>query len=281
MKRFGIALFSIAVWIASGHGHAAEEKSACLSSYELGQRAKMDGRIRESREHFLQCANEGCPAALRPDCAKWLEEANAALASLVIRARDATGNEVLNVSVHEGETLIAPTLTGRALSLDPGRHTLRFQFADGTSVTREIILHEGERGAQLDVVSASQLVSTGSSGSSADSTSAQPSRPIPASVYIFGAVSVVGLASAGYFAIAANNEQFSMLHECRPHCSSDRVSKVKTSYLIADVSLAVSLASGILAGYFWATRPTVAATLSHVNVAVGPRDSHVQASFEW
>jgi len=279
MKRFGISV-GIASLLATSSSFASEEKSTCLTAYEQGQRAKMDGRMSEARDKFLQCANEACPAALRPDCAKWLEEADAALASMIVRAHDATGNEVLDVAVYEGDKLIASSLTGRALSLDPGKHTLRFQFADGSSVTRDVILHEGDRGVQVDV---SVTPVAAGAGTPEATPSVQSARPTPATVYIFGALGAVGVASAAAFAITGRNEQFSMLEECRPNCSSDRVSSVKRSYLIADISLAVGLLSGALAGYFYATRPTVATATARptFGVALGPHDSRFEARFAW
>lgn len=227
---------------------AAPEKSQCLSSYEKGQRDRLEGHYSDARAEFVVCANDACPGTLRPDCVKWLDELELAIPSVVLSARDEDDREILDVEVREGAKVLARKLDGRALALDPGKHQLTFVRGNGEQKVVDLVLHEGERTIPV----AARFV-----GLRLSVEPQRPLRPVPWTVYAFGGLSALALGTFVVSAASGRSEQTDELDACRPSCSGDQVDSVRTKYLVADVALGVSVLSAGAAAYFFFTRPTI------------------------
>jgi hypothetical protein len=140
----------LAIACVTTHAHAADVQ-ACLASSEKGQRARGAGRLREARESFLVCGNEGCPAIVRRDCNQWTSELTTALPTVVFGAKDKAGRDLFDVTVTmDGEVLIKK-LDGKAVFVDPGPHTFRFETAGAPAVTEKALVKEGEKSRVLAV----------------------------------------------------------------------------------------------------------------------------------
>lgn len=130
---------------------ASADVQACLAASEKGQRARSAGRLREARELFLVCGNEGCPAMVRRDCAQWQSEIIAMLPSLVFGAKDKQGRDLFDVTVSmDGETLVRK-LDGKSVNVDPGPHTFTFELVGATPVVERALVKEGEKTRVLTV----------------------------------------------------------------------------------------------------------------------------------
>lgn len=60
----------------------AADKQACIAGYEATQKLKKDGKLSEARKQALVCAQDGCPSALRDECAGWAVELEKAMPSI-------------------------------------------------------------------------------------------------------------------------------------------------------------------------------------------------------
>ena len=60
-------------------------------------------------------------------------------------------------------------------------------------------------------------------------------------------MAVVGLGSFAVFALSGKSKEDDLAGKCSPNCSDDEVGSVKSSYLIADVSLGVAAVATIVA----------------------------------
>ena len=124
---------------------------ACLAASEKGQQARAAGRLREAREHFVVCGGAGCPALVRTDCAQWKSELAQALPTVVFGARDKQGRDLFDVIVSmDGETIVKK-LDGKAVTVDPGKHTFRFEAEGFPAVSETVLIKEGERARVVDV----------------------------------------------------------------------------------------------------------------------------------
>lgn len=128
--------------------HAADV-DACLSASDVGQSARSEGKLREARKQFLVCGGERCPPIVRRDCVQWAAEVAQEIPSVVFGAKDGEGNDLFDVSVSmDGEPLVIE-LDGKAVFVDPGPHTFRFDAAGKTSVTEKVLIKEGEKSRVL------------------------------------------------------------------------------------------------------------------------------------
>jgi hypothetical protein len=174
MRTFPVRLLGVvtAAFIASiAANAAATDVQACLASSEKGQRARANGKLREARESFLVCGNESCPAIVRRDCAQWTSELTTALPTLVFGAKDKAGRDLFDVNVSmDGESIVTK-LDGKAVFVDPGRHSFKFETAGAAPVTETLLVKEGEKSRVVTVTFAiGEPAGSGGGGSGASSS---------------------------------------------------------------------------------------------------------------
>jgi hypothetical protein len=130
---------------------AALDVQACLSESEKGQRARSAGKLREARDHFVQCGSESCPALVRRDCAEWATELAQTLPSVVFGARDKKGRDLFDVTVSVDGDVVVQKLDGKGIPIDPGKHTFRFEAPGFAPVIEVALVKEGERARVFNV----------------------------------------------------------------------------------------------------------------------------------
>jgi len=138
--RFGAGAIVFCVASAAA---AQNTKETCPQASERAQRLLDDRRMLEARNAFIACAQESCPAAVKRDCEKQLEELKKNVPSIVIRVKDKSGSDVAHGAVSLDGTKIGE-LDGRDLEVDPGTHKLHVELPDGRAFDRQVIIAAGE-----------------------------------------------------------------------------------------------------------------------------------------
>lgn len=136
---------------ASLAGAQAVEQQGCNEDYVAAQRTRKEGKLLAAREHLLACSRELCMDIIERDCATWLGEVDQSTPTVVVFARDRWGDETLEVRVLIDGAIARDVLDAKAIAVDPGPHTFRFETVDGTPVEQKVILREGEKNRRLDV----------------------------------------------------------------------------------------------------------------------------------
>jgi len=210
----------------------ATTKEACVASYEQTQSLRQAGKLSAAREAALVCAREECPDVVRGDCASWLTAIEESLPTVVLVARDASGSEIADARVLEGERVVQARLDGKAVPMDPGEHQLRFEREGAPPVTLEVIVHEGDKRLRIEAsFGVDEAPSEGGGG-----------RSILAPALIGGA-GLVGLAVAGTLGGLALAQKSDLEGSCAPNCTDAEVAPVRTKLLAADVTAGVSIAA--------------------------------------
>ena len=80
---------------------------------------------------------------VRDDCTQRMDEVVRAMPTIVFTAKDATGQDVVDVKVTVDGKPFADRLDGTALPASPGVHKFVFHFAAGADVERSFVLSEG------------------------------------------------------------------------------------------------------------------------------------------
>ena len=83
---------------------------------------------------------------VRRDCAQWASSVDEQIPSIVVDARDGAGRDIGDVSVSIDGEIVARSLDGKGIPVDPGPHILVFARAGAPSVTEKVIIKEGARG---------------------------------------------------------------------------------------------------------------------------------------
>jgi hypothetical protein len=258
MKRGAVELFVATQVLLLGAEARADGAGECLKSFEDGAASRDRGKLRDARRSFVACAADACPKALRIDCARGLEDVEASLPTIVFGAKDARGADLFDVNVFvDGERVVGHE-QGKAVALDPGPHTIRFERPPARPVEERVLLRAGEHNRPLI---ARFFVEQGSVKTQEATPSLKKEDPprrkegagVPTATIVLGALGVVALGSFTYFAVAGGDEKNRLRGSCAPACTDDQLGALKTRYMLADVSLGVGIVALGVAAYLWLT----------------------------
>ncbi len=247
---------------ARADGPTANE---CIKASEDGLALRDRGKLRDARRSFVTCASDSCPKALRIDCARWLEDVDGSLPTVVFGAKDGRGADLFDVTVLVDGDRVVGHEQGKALPLDPGPHTIRFERKDRKPVEERVLLRAGERNRPIiaqfgdppadkgDKGDKGDKSDKGDKGDKGDKTPPKSDGNVPILAYVLGAVGVAGLGSFTFFALNGASEKDRLRTQCSPTCSDQQVSTLKTDFIIADVSLGVGIVALGVATYLFLT----------------------------
>jgi hypothetical protein len=249
---------------------AHADDATCVAASENDVALRKQNKLREALKQLLVCAAPSCPAEVKTECDRRLVVLTAALPSLVLRATDGAGNDLVAVSVKLDGVLLVTSLDGRAVPVDPGRHVLTFEAAGKPSVEKTILLAEGEKARQVMAVMGAPVVvsapatlvplvppgvdasiSSGTSGLLLPESSTVGSTRLIG--FVVGGVGVAGLIVGGVFGGLAFSKSSDSKKECNgpggsctgntnPAAKSDS----QTAGTFADVSTGMFIAGGAL-----------------------------------
>src|SRR5579862_3570681 len=145
-RRLGGASLVLSSLLASGASAAAEPtKAECIAANEGAQDLRGSGKLLEARAQLAVCIAQSCPGAIRQDCVQRLSDVEKALPTLILIAKDSTGNDVGGVHATIDGKAVAQELNGTAMPLDPGEHKIVLEAAGLPRTEKTLVLHEGEK----------------------------------------------------------------------------------------------------------------------------------------
>jgi hypothetical protein len=232
---------------------AAPTKEVCVTAYESAQDLRRTGKLVAARAELITCSQSSCPSAATIDCVQWLREVEQSLPSVVVSARDASGREVPSLRVLVDGNPLADAQSGRAVPVDPGAHTFRFESSVGPPVDERVTILEGQKSRAVSVILGAK---PGADAPASTSTAPAPERPVGAIVWILGGVGVAGLAVFGGVGASSLADESALRDTCAPRCAEEDVSAIRHKHTAADLGLGVGVASLGVATWLFFTRPT-------------------------
>jgi hypothetical protein len=225
---------------------ADDTKLECISAATEGQTLRADGKLLEAREQIRMCARDVCPAIVKSHCARWLGELDERIPSVVVRAQDSGGGDLLDARIAIDRN--AAKLDGHPVELDPGDHLVALDTASGVHIEGRVLLVEGEKARvlvlQVPVAPAQETVRTIASGAAPlpvaaapfEHAAASPSREsfrVPIGAWVLGAVAVASAGSAVYFGVQAQSVVDSLKRPpseggCSPFCTAAQTGPGRT-----------------------------------------------------
>jgi hypothetical protein len=266
MHRHSVAFVLAAAGFWLGTSPASAQVAACSQAYEKAQEEKAAGRLNSAIAQLKDCVDTSCPGFIREDCSRWMNEAEAALPSVVFAVRR-DGKDQLEVEVTCDGAVLAQALDGKAIPVDPGPHNFTIRIPGFDPIERQLLVREGERNRMVEAdfrtpranpFAGVDEVAAAPSGSGARRTTL---------TYGLAGVGALGVGGFALFAVLGSRQQSDLEHRCAPACSSAQVDSVKTKYLVADLSLGIGVAALGAATYLLLTnRGGKADTRSHATV---------------
>ncbi len=141
-----VAVLAAVTWAVPARADVTQQ---CTSAAERGQQLRDDGKYLRARDAFTFCSRTVCPAMVQSDCIKWLADLAAATPSVVIIAKDASGNDVKAVTVTVDGVPLTGALDGRPIPVDPGEHQFHFETPGAPAVDERVVIHVGEKNRTL------------------------------------------------------------------------------------------------------------------------------------
>jgi 5-hydroxyisourate hydrolase-like protein (transthyretin family) len=238
--------------LASRAAHADQE--ACISNHEEAQLMRLRGRYTAARESLLRCTQMQCPALIAKDCIALLGEVDASLPSVVFAVSDAAGADLVDVRVSANGRVLAPRLEGRAITLDPGVYTLRFEAAGYATAQQVVTVLEGQKQRLIRV----QLAPAEEGAALTSETASTPTRAQRAArhqsrqaivSYALGG-SALAVLGAGVALGVVGKRKYD---DCKrtEACTEDEISKGKALYTTADIAFGVSAGLAIAATWLY------------------------------
>ncbi len=230
---------------------AADEKGDCFDAAEKAQKLKNEKKLTSARPALLTCSRDICPQQVRTDCVKWLAEVDQATSTIVVRARDADGHDVIDVKVYFDDQLLLPKLQGTAVAVDPGQHHVRYEFPNGKVVEDTVLIAEGEKDRVLRVEVKTETTPTGGGGGGGGGEPSHGPGVVP---WIIGGVGVAALGVFIGLQVDAQSTYSNMKNTCGAttpaSCDPVKVNGLGTEFGVSGVFLGVA-AAGIIAGATW------------------------------
>lgn len=252
------ALLVVAAW---GHPGAAAPptRDACITAHEQAQELRRQGQLRAAQQKLVFCSQDQCPGLIKSDCGQWLGEVAESMPTVVLEATDAAGNDVVAVRVLFDGRELTKKLDGKALPVDPGQHTFRFEGAGGQQVEKNEVIHQGEKNRVLTV----RFPGSG------EATPAETPAPVPATgtppgpessgappprdsgkgggskvgAFVLGGFGLAAIGVFAYLGATTSSDVSDMRSSCAPDCDQSRVDADKKKALFADVALGVGVVS--------------------------------------
>jgi hypothetical protein len=232
---------------------ALADVAACVRAHTSGQREAKAGRLTAASELFAACVSlEGCPEAIRAECAELRKDSERNVPTLIFAALDERGNDLIQVRVYSGDRLLTESLDGRAIRVDPGQHHFRFELSSGQVLESDVLVRQGEKNRILSLRAKPELKAT-NAAPTANPEASETQRSLPTSFWVASGVGAAALASWGVFAVLGNGKQ-ATLAECSPSCPSSSgadYDAMRRNYLIADLSLGVAVVSAGVATWLF------------------------------
>lgn len=232
-------------------------KASCAQAYESAQESRASGQLQETRERLSFCARAECPSFVQKDCARWLEEVDRELPSIVLYPIGLAPEAAARATVKLDGKELPGALAGGPIVLDPGRHELSVERPGEPAVTRVIMAQQGvqNRSIKIDLGAAEDASETDVTAPPPDAASSDPSSLRPYA-YVAWGVGAVGL---GVFAVmgtlgradeSALKDECGMLATvpadvapgvCLQETIDERQASYQREFVIADVGLITGL----------------------------------------
>jgi hypothetical protein len=273
-----------ALALAQGVAHADPTTDECLGATEAALKAGREHRLRAQQAQLLVCAAQSCPADVRKDCAGQLDQVSGQIPTLIFAARDAAGGDLGAVRITMDGELLAERIEGVAIAVDPGDHAFTFETPGQPSITRTLLIVQGEKDRRETIVFEGGMATP-------TPAPAPPTAPIvappPAAssvtglgaqrilALVAGGVGVVGLGLGTAFGVIALSKK----NDAQSVCSTDPCPTVDGSNKWGDAATAgnVSTVAFIVGGValaggavLWLTAPrSTSASTPQVGLGLG------------
>ncbi len=249
MKRASLLVLAMASFLITSPALAAPTKEACIWAFDQAQELRRAGRLREANTELVTCSQQECPGLVRADCAGVLRQVEGAQPTIVLKAADAKGTDLTDVTVDLNGQKFTTTLDGRAIAVDPGKLSLVFSRPPWKPVPLDVVIAEGEKGRIVRATLGPPLPPAAVARTETITTRRSAAGWIvPMGFAALGATSIT---VAGLGRIGLGNDTDDMRATCAPFCAQSDRDDMSKRLVVANVLLGTGIATLAFAAATW------------------------------
>jgi hypothetical protein len=241
---------------------ARADEAACIAASEQALSLRQQGKLHDALTQLAICAEASCSAEVKAECTARIGAIDAAMPTLVLVAKDGTGNDLSDVRVTMDAAPLAARLDGRPLAIDPGEHSFTFETPGAAPVEKKLVLREGERDRL-------ETITIGAPPPASSPPVASPASSAPHGVWgtqktlavVSGGVGVIGVGLGIWFGAFAASSQSKEQRDCSAAACTNLPQAVedyntaKQDALASTIALVVGAAMLATGGALWFTAP--------------------------
>jgi hypothetical protein len=250
----GVALASVAM-VSSTSAYADDALGQCIAASDRGIDLRKQGKLIDARKSLATCAVAACGVDIKESCEKRLTEINAALPTIIFVPKSGVGGDIGGVKATMDGTVLAEALDGRPFTVDPGRHTFRFELAGQAPVEKTLVLSETEKDRRETIVigplpAPVDTPTTSLATPTASDVGASSRSNLKTAGYVVAGAGIVGIAVGSVFGILAISDNNAAGCDANSFCAnpSKRTAAqgVATGSTVGFVAGGVLLAGGVV-----------------------------------
>lgn len=253
--------FGCALFFAAAPARAADATvGECLAASEASLKFGNAHQRLEERAELGKCAASSCPEVIREECARRLDEVKRIVPSFVLDVRDAA-NQRVRVQVEIDGQPLTDAADDSPIAVNPGQHRLLIAAAGYPTVTREVVLSEGEIERTIHV----QLAAAPANGANSAPEASAPAAPEQrgstqrAFAWATAGVAIAGLGVGSAFGALAWSKRRHAREVCPDRCADDAGveawADAKRAGNVSTIAFAVGGAAAIASTALWITLP--------------------------
>jgi hypothetical protein len=262
VPRRGLALsllgfIALASPLARADGDAVSD---CIAASDQGLELRKQGKLLEARHVLAACAAPACGAQISDVCRKRIADISATLPSIVFLPKDASGGDVVGARVTIDGATEAQVLDGRAVSLDPGVHTFRFEATGVPPAERSFVLVEGahDRQERIDLVAPASVPAPHAAAPASVAPTTPAAMPSSGSsqrtiAFIVGGVGILGVGAGSVLGLMATSQWSASKSDCASSQDCPRRPSAVTEHDTASTEATLSTVAFIVGGAALAT----------------------------
>jgi hypothetical protein len=285
LARSTVAVLCGSVLLWPSPAHAADPGVAeCLAASHASIKAGDEQRRRAERAELLVCARSTCPAAIRQECSRRIDEVNALIPTIVFDVRTAGGQVLSAVKVTMDGEVIAQQLDGGALSVEAGEHTFVFETAGRPPLKVQLAIRESEKARREFIqFDTSPIRPVDSPRVEVSNSSGSKSGLVPQQVLaiVTAGVGGIGLGLGTGFGLSAMSkkdhaEELCPGESCETADGHQAWSDAKTAGNLSTLFFVVGGVGIAGAVALWFTAPSAE---SHTQIGLGPGSLQLRGAF--
>jgi hypothetical protein len=281
------AALMLSVSLAASPARAADPtKQECVEANDAAQDLRQSGKLRQAREKLAVCVASSCPGVVRDDCTQRLAEVDSAMPHIVFEAKDAAGNDLVNVKVTIDGAPLADRLDGSSLKVDPGPHVFVFAWEGHPLVTKRLVLAEDDQARREVIVFRNaetphvESASPGAAPVAAASGGSGIDRKTIA--FAVGGAGVAGLIVGSIFGAVASSKWSAAKNDCGAGCGPTAPAQSEKNTASSDATISTvafvvggALAAGGVVLYLTAPSRTASGTGLQLTPSIGARSEGI------